>query len=196
MADENNFLLKNKKQVYLYNTKSSVHELVGALIVDQDAPLMAGQTEVEPQANADHQYWNGTAWVSEVVVTYGINADNSLGPITRHPQGYTLQPNETFTKPADGLYEPSWNGSTWIGISEAEYLKKHPVELAKPTAQQTAMAGLLKDMSAIKVDSKSQDTLNANVMKQLADQKLEQAKVNATILKQLADLKNTNKATA
>ena len=196
MADGNNFLLKDKKRVYLYNTKSSVHELVGALIVDKDAPLMDGQTEVIPQDNVDRQYWNGKAWVTTIVITYGINNDKSLGAITRHPQGYTLQANETFTKPADGLYEPTWNGSTWVGISAEEYLKKHPVEPAKPTTQQTAMAGLLKDMSVIKIDSKLQDTLNANVMKAMAQQKLEQAKVNATILKQLADLKNANKATA
>lgn len=196
MADGNNFLLKDKKRVYLYNTKSSVHELVGALIVDKDAPLMDGQTEVVPQDNVDRQYWNGTAWVTTIVITYGINDDKSLGAIIRHPQGYGLQANETFTKPADGLYEPKWNGSTWVGISAEEYLKKHPVEPAKPTTQQTAMAGLLKDMSVIKIDSKLQDTLNANVMKAMAQQKLEQAKVNATILKQLADLKNANKATA
>ncbi len=196
MADGNNFLLKDKKRVYLYNTKSSVHELVGALIVDKDAPLMDGQTEVVPQDNVDRQYWNGTAWVTTIVITYGINDDKSLGAIIRHPQGYVLQANETFTKPADGLYEPKWNGSTWVGISAEEYLKKHPVEPAKPTTQQTAMAGLLKDMSVIKIDSKLQDTLNANVMKAMAQQKLEQAKVNATILKQLADLKNANKATA
>ena len=196
MADGNSFLLKDKKRVYLYNTKSSVHELVGALIVDKDAPLMDGQTEVVPQDNVDRQYWNGTAWVTTIVITYGINDDKSLGAIIRHPQGYVLQANETFTKPADGLYEPTWNGSTWVGISAEEYLKKHPVEPAKPTTQQTAMAGLLKDMSVIKIDSKLQDTLNANVMKAMAQQKLEQAKVNATILKQLADLKNANKATA
>ena len=196
MADGNNFLLKDKKRVYLYNTKSSVHELVGALIVDKDTPLMDGQTEVVPQDNVDRQYWNRTAWVTTIVITYGINDDKSLGAIIRHPQGYVLQANETFTKPADGLYEPKWNGSTWVGISAEEYLKKHPVEPAKPTTQQTAMAGLLKDMSVIKIDSKLQDTLNANVMKAMAQQKLEQAKVNATILKQLADLKNANKATA
>ena len=196
MADGNSFLLKDKKRVYLYNTKSSVHELVGALIVDKDAPLMDGQTEVVPQDNVDRQYWNGTAWVTTIVITYGINDDKSLGAIIRHPQGYVLQANETFTKPADGLYEPKWNGSTWVGISAEEYLKKHPVEPAKPTTQQTAMAGLLKDMSVIKIDSKLQDTLNANVMKAMAQQKLEQAKVNATILKQLVDLKNANKATA
>lgn len=190
MADGNNFLLKDKKRVYLYNTKSSVHELVGALIVDKDAPLMDGQTEVVPQDNVDRQYWNGTAWVTTIVITYGINDDKSLGAIIRHPQGYVLQANETFTKPADGLYEPKWNGSTWVGISAEEYYKKHPIEPAKPTPQQTAMAGLLKDMAAVKTDSKSQDTLNAALMKQLADQKVEQAKVNATILKQLADLKN------
>lgn len=155
MADENNFLLKNKKRVYLYNTKSSVHELVGALIMDQDAPLMDGQTEVEPQANADHQYWNGTAWVSEVVVTYGINADNSLGAITRHPQGLHFAAERNFTKPADGLYEPTWNGSTWIGISEAEYLKKHPVEPAKPTAQQTAMTALGQQVGNLIVENQS-----------------------------------------
>ena len=162
MADGNNFLLKDKKRVYLYNTKSSVHELVGALIVDKDAPLMDGQTEVVPQDNVDRQYWNGTAWVTTIVITYGINDDKSLGAIIRHPQGYVLQANETFTKPADGLYEPTWNGSTWVGISAEEYLKKHPVAPAQPTAQQTAMTALGQQVGNLIAENQ---TLKAQLQK-------------------------------
>lgn len=156
MADENNaLLLKDKKRVYLFNTQSTVHEYVGGLIVDKDDPLMPGQTEVVPTANADHQYWNGSAWVSEVVITYEIKADQSLGLIARHPQGYTLQANETFTKPADGLYEPKWNGSTWVGISAEEYFKQHPVAPAKPTAQQTAMTALGQQVGDLIAENQS-----------------------------------------
>lgn len=192
MADGNNFLLKGKKRVYLYNTKSSVHELVGALIVDKDAPLMDGQTEVAPQDNVDHQYWNGTTWVTTIIITYGINNDKSLGAITRHPQGYILQANETFTKPADGLYEPKWNGSTWVGISAEEYLKKHPVEPAKPTSQDVAMAGLLKDAAQFKATSTKQDILNAQLLKDLMAEKQKSVKqdtLNAQLLKDVASLK-------
>lgn len=197
MADENNaLLLKDKKRVYLFNTKSTVHEYVGGLIVDQDDPLMAGQTEMAPTANADHQYWNGTAWVSEVVITYEIKADQSLGLITRHPQGYTLQANETFTKPVDGLYEPKWNGSTWVGISAEEYFKQHPVAPTKPTQSQVAMAGVLKDVAGIKASDKTQDTLNAGIMKDLANTKIQlasQSKINAQLMKDIAALKVADK---
>lgn len=189
---------QNKKWVYLYNTKDTAHPYTGKLMVDKDDPIMAGQTDVAVPDEDKKYYFNEVTkqWVDQVVLTYEIKTDKHLGAITRRPAGYVLQSNETFTKPKDGLYDPTWNGSDWVGISAEEYYKQHPVEPAKPTAQQTAMAGLLKDVATIKTDSKSQDVLNANVMKQLADQKIEQAKVNATILKQLAEIKTTNKATA
>lgn len=191
MAEE--FVMpEDKKWVYLFNAKDTTHPYVGKLLVDKDDPLLSGQTDVEVPTDNKQYYFNEVTkqWVDSLVMTYGIKDDQHFGAITRHPAGYVLQANETFTKPADGLFEPTWNGTAWVGISAEEYYKKHPIEPAKPTPQQTAMAGLLKDMAAVKTDSKSQDTLNAALMKQLADQKVEQAKVNATILKQLADLKN------
>lgn len=170
MADGNNFLLKDKKRVYLYNTKSSVHELVGALIVDKDAPLMDGQTEVVPQDNVDRQYWNGTAWVTTIVITYGINDDKSLGAIIRHPQGYVLQANETFTKPADGLYEPKWNGSTWVGISAEEYLKKHPVAPIKPSDQQKVTMAQQADITQLQKMVMSQQSTMTQMQKTIMAQ--------------------------
>lgn len=197
MAD-NNLLPADKKWVYLYDSSDTAHSYKGKLMVDKDDPLMPGQTDAEVPADDKRYYFNDATkqWVDTLVLTYEIKSDKRLGAITRHPAGYVLQANETFTKPKDGLYDPQWNGSDWVGISAEEYYKQHPVEPAKPSAQQTVMAGLLKDVATIKTDSKSQDALNANVMKQLADQKVAQAKVNATILKQLAEIKTANKATA
>lgn len=195
MADEN--LPLNKKWVYLYNKDETTHPYTGKLMVDKDSPLMPGQTIFEPKAGGQ-QYFNEATnqWVNQVVLTYEIKTDKSLGQITRRPAGYTPATNETLVKPADGLYDPTWNGSAWVGISEEEYYKKHPIEPAKPSQSQQLLANLMKDVAAVKVDSKTQDTLNASVMKELASQKLEQAKVNATILKQLAAIKTTNTATA
>lgn len=195
MAEGN--LPLNKKWIYLYNKDETTHPYTGKLMVDKDSPLMPGQTIVEPQAGGQ-QYFNEVTnqWVNQVVLTYEIKADKSLGQITRHPAGYVLQSNETFTKPKDGLYDPHWNGSDWVGISAEEYYKKHPIEPAKPSQSQQLLADLLKDVAAVEVDNKTQDTLNASVMKELASQKLEQAKANATILKQLAVIKTTNTTTA
>ena len=170
MADGNNFLLKDKKRVYLYNTKSSVHELVGALIVDKDAPLMDGQTEVVPQDNVDRQYWNGTAWVTTIVITYGINDDKSLGAIIRHPQGYVLQANETFTKPKDGLYDPTWNGSDWVGISAEEYYKQHPVAPIKPSDQQKVTMAQQADITQLQKMVMSQQSTMTQMQKTIMAQ--------------------------
>ena len=191
-------LPEDKKWVYLYDSKQTTHVYVGKLTVDKDAPLMPGQTDVEVPDDDKRYYFNETTkqWVDTLVLAYEIKSDKRLGAITRHPAGYVLQSNETFTKPEDGLYEPKWNGTTWVGITAEEYYKKHPIEPAKPSQSQKLLADLMKDVATVKIDNKTQDTLNASVMKELASQKIEQAKVNATILKQLAAIKTTNTATA
>lgn len=195
MAEGN--LPLNKKWIYLYNKDETTHPYTGKLTVDKDSPLMPGQTIVEPQTGGQ-QYFNEATnqWVDQVVLTYEIKADKSLGQITRRPAGYTPATNETLVKPADGLYDPTWNGSAWVGITAEEYYKKHPIEPAKPSQSQQLLADLMKDVATVKIDNKTQDTLNASVMKGLASQKIEQAKVNATILKQLAVIKTTNTTTA
>ncbi len=115
---------------------------------------------------------------------------------------YQLKSNETFVAVPDGQNQPStWTGSSWREATEEEhaaYLAEKAQNLGmpspqEPSGQDTALAGLLKDVATIKTNSKSQDQLNSSIMKQLADQKVAQDKVNATVLKQLATLTTTNK---
>lgn len=131
-------LPEDKKWVYLYDTKQTTHVYVGKLTVDKDAPLMPGQTDVEVPDDDKRYYFNETTkqWVDTLVLAYEIKSDKRLGAITRHPAGYVLQANETFKKPKDGLYDPTWNGSDWVGISAEEYYKQHPVAPVKPSDQQ------------------------------------------------------------
>ena len=157
MAEGN--LPLNKKWIYLYNKDETTHPYTGKLTVDKDSPLMPGQTIVEPQTGGQ-QYFNEATnqWVDQIVLTYEIKADKHLGATTRHPAGYVLQSNETFTKPKDGLYDPQWNGSDWVGISAEEYYKKHPVEPAKPSAQQTAMVSLGQQVGNLIVENQTLKT--------------------------------------
>lgn len=135
---------QDKKWVYLYNTKDTTHPCTGKLMVDKDDPIMPGQTDVAVPDENKRYYFNDVTkqWVDQVVLTYEIKADKHLGATTRRPAGYVLQSNETFTKPKDGLYDPTWNGSDWVGIIAEEYYNQHPVAPVKPSAQQTAMVAL------------------------------------------------------
>lgn len=187
-------LPQNKKWVYLYNTNDTTHPYVGNLMVDKDDPLMAGQTDVEVALDGKKHYFNDVKkqWVDEVVLTYEIKEDKSLGQITRRPAGYALADNETFVKPEDGIYDPTWNGSSWVGITKDEYYKKHPVAPVKPTAQDQAMADLLKDAAQFKTTNTKQDTLNAQLLKDLMAEKQKSVKqdtLNAQLLKDVASLK-------
>lgn len=151
---------QNKKWVYLYNTKDTTHPYTGKLMVDKDAPIMAGQTDLAVPDEDKKYYFNEVTkqWVDQVVLTYEIKADKRLGAITRRPAGYVLQSNETFTKPKDGLYDPQWNGSDWVGISAEDYYKQHPVEPAKPSAQQTAMVALGQQVGNLIVENQTLKT--------------------------------------
>ena len=142
---------QNKKWVYLYNAKDTTHPYTGKLMVDKDDPIVLGQTDVAVPDENKRYYFNDVTkqWVDQVVLTYEIKADKHLGAITRHPAGYVLQSNETFTKPKEGLYDPQWNGSDWVGISAEEWLKKQSEKLAKPSAQQTAMIALGQQVGSL-----------------------------------------------
>lgn len=153
-------LPQNKKWVYLYNTNDTTHPYVGRLMVDKDAPIMAGQTEVTVPDEDKKYYFNEVTkqWVDQIVLTYEIKADKHLGAITRRPAGYTLRSNETFTKPKERLYDPTWNGSDWVGISAEEYYKQHPVAPVKPSAQQTAMIALGQQVGNLIVENQTLKT--------------------------------------
>ena len=151
---------QDKKWVYLYNSKDTTQPYTGKLMVDKDDPIMAGQTEVAvPEENKKYYFNEATKqWVDQIVLTYEIKADKHLGAITRRPAGYVLQSNETFKKPKDGLYDPTWNGSDWVGISAEEYYKQHPVAPVKPSAQQTAMIALGQQVGNLIVENQTLKT--------------------------------------
>lgn len=146
---------QDKKWVYLYNSKETTHPYTGKLMVDKDAPIMAGQTDVAVPADDKRYYFNEATqqWVDTLVLAYGINDDKTLGNITRHPAGYVLQANETFKKPKDGLYDPTWNGSDWVGISAEEYYKQHPVAPVKPSATQQTLNVLGQQVATLTAEN-------------------------------------------
>lgn len=152
-----NQLPAGKKWVYLYDTKLTTHPFQLRLMVKKDDPIMPGQTDVAVPDEDKKYYFNEVTkqWVDQVVLTYEIKADKHLGAITRHPAGYVLQSNETFKKPKEGLYDPQWNGSDWVGISAEEWLKKQSEKLAKPSAQQTAMIALGQQVGSLIVENQT-----------------------------------------
>lgn len=146
---------QNKKWVYLYNTKDTTHPYTGKLMVDKDDPIMPGQTDMAVPDEDKKYYFNEVTkqWVDQVVLTYEIKVDKHLGAITRRPAGYVLQSNETFTKPKDGLYDPQWNGSDWVGISAEDYYKQHPIEPAKPSATQQTLNVLGQQVATLTAEN-------------------------------------------
>lgn len=77
--------------------------------------------------------------------------------------------NATSVAPADGLYEPSRNGSAWVGITREEWLAQQPAATpAAPTTDQKFQAQLALQMATMQ---KNQAEFNAQVLLQLADLK-------------------------
>lgn len=155
-----NQLPAGKKWVYQYDTELTTHPFQLRLMVDKDDPIMSGQTDVPVPDDNKTYYWNDITkqWVDSTVMVYGINPDMSFGPMTKHPAGYTLQANETFKKPQDGVYDPSWNGSDWVGISAEEWLKKLSTKPAKPTQQETAMIALGQQVGSLIAENQTLKT--------------------------------------
>lgn len=172
-------LPQNKKWVYLYNTNDTTHPYVGHLMVDKDDPLMAGQTDVEVALDGKKHYFNDVTkqWVDEVVLTYEIKEDKSLGQITRRPAGYALADNETFVKPEDGLYDPTWNGSAWVGITQEEYYKKHPVAPVKPSQSQKILMTQQEDITQLQKTVMAQQSSAVQMQKLIMAQQAELAQL-------------------
>lgn len=133
---------------------------------------------------------------------YDTADDNKLTGTIRVPNGQELQPGQTAIRPADGLYgTPRFDteNQRWYGENKAEWLKKHPIPVPEPDAQQIAIARLMKDMAVLKTsnnDDSDQAKLNAGLMKQMAQMKLStdaqfkaQAQINASAMKDIAKLK-------
>lgn len=130
---------------------------------------------------------------------FNTNDKNKLAGTIRVPSGQELQPGQTAIRPADGLYgTPMYDveNQRWFGEDKEQWLKEHPIPVPKPDPEQTALAGVMKSLADVKTDGQSQDKLNANVMKQMAQMKIdtdaklkEQEQVNANAMKEIAMLK-------
>lgn len=170
---------QNKKWVYLYNTKDTAHPYTGKLMVDKDDPIMAGQTDVAVPDEDKKYYFNEVTkqWVDQVVLTYEIKADKHLGAITRRPAGYELADNETFVKPEDGLYDPTWNGSSWVGITKEEYYKKHPVAPVKPSQSQKILMTQQEDIAQLQKTVMAQQSSAVQMQKLIMAQQAELAQL-------------------
>ena len=182
----------DKQKVYTYDADKTSHPLIQEEDLPKDQPLQANQTTVEPTDGAN--YWNGTSWVDQLVVVYEFDPtkDNVYTGTNYIPQGAVLASNQTFVKPADGLYQPMrFNGTTWIGTPKEEWEAAHPAPKMEPSASQIAQANTLKDVAQLQVAHTSQQKLNADLMKDNASLKKQsqtQLTVNATLMKQVAAL--------
>lgn len=73
--------------------------------------------------------------------------------------------NTTSVKPADGLYDPKWNGSEWVGKTLEQFVEDHkddPQEPALPTPEQQQLSELIKNNA-------QQSALNSQLIKQVAE---------------------------
>ena len=180
------------QNVYTYDAVKSTHPLIQVDELPVNQALQANQTTIEPQDGAN--YWNGTAWVDQLVVVYEFDPtkDNVYTGTSLIPQGAVLASNQTFVKPADGLYQPMrFNGTTWIGTPKEEWEAAHPAPKMEPSASQIAQANTLKDVAQLQVAHTNQQKLNADLMKdnaRLKKQSQTQLTVNATLMKQVAAL--------
>jgi len=77
----------------------------------------------------------------------------------------------TTVRPADGLYAPRHfdiDKQAWIGTDKEEWLAAHPAPVPVPTAEQTAQAQLMLQMAQNKI---TQDNFNAQALLHIAELK-------------------------
>lgn len=103
---------------------------------------------------------------------------NKLIGTIKVPRGSELLVGQTYIKPADGLYgTPMFDEDQlrWFGMTKEEWLKSDhlnggkPVD--KPTSQQTLIANLMKQNAELQKQVKTQATVNATMMKSIAELK-------------------------
>lgn len=114
------------------------------------------------------------------VYLYDTLDKNKLIGTIKVPRGSELLVGQTYIKPADGLYgTPMFDEDQlrWFGMTKEEWLKSDhlnggkPVD--KPTSQQTLIANLMKQNAELQKQVKTQATVNATMMKSIAELKSE-----------------------
>lgn len=109
---------------------------------------------------------------------YDTTGKNKLTGTTKVPRGTELLVGQTYIKPESGLYgTPMFDEDQlrWFGMTKEEWLKSDhlnggkPVD--KPTSQQTLIANLMKQNAELQKQVKTQATVNATMMKSIAELK-------------------------
>lgn len=112
------------------------------------------------------------------VYLYDVTDENKLtGTLLVRPNTI-LNKGETYVKPKDGLYgTPMFDEDKqdWFGMTKEEWLKTNPFhdnpQDSQPSQQQETIASLLKQNASLQKQVKTQATVNATVMKDLAELK-------------------------
>src|SRR5699024_5760738 len=114
------------------------------------------------------------------VYLYDTLDKNKLIGTTTVPRGTELLVGQTYIKPADGLYgTPMFDEEQlrWFGMSKEEWLKTDYLnggkESIQPSPQQQMMASLMKTNADLQRQVKLQATVNATMMKSIAELKSE-----------------------
>lgn len=111
---------------------------------------------------------------------YDTTNKNKLTGTTKVPRGTELLVGQTYIKPADGLYgTPRFDEGQqrWFGMSKEEWLKSDHLNGGEPTntssPQQQLMASLMKTNANLQKQVNMQATVNATIMKSIAELKSE-----------------------
>lgn len=114
------------------------------------------------------------AWV------YDTTNKNKLVGVINVPRGSQLLVGQTYIKPADGLYgTPRFDEEQlrWFGMTKEEWQKTDCLnggkESIQPSPQQQMMASLMKTNADLQRQVKLQATVNATMMKSIAELKSE-----------------------
>lgn len=114
------------------------------------------------------------AWV------YDTTNKNKLVGVINVPRGSQLLVGQTYIKPADGLYgTPRFDEEQlrWFGMTKEEWQKTDYLNGGEPTntpsPQQQLMASLMKTNADLQRQVKLQATVNATMMKSIAELKSE-----------------------
>ena len=114
------------------------------------------------------------------VYLYDTLDKNKLIGTTTVSRGSELIVGQTYIKPADGLYgTPMFDEEQlrWFGMSKEEWLKTDYLnggkESIQPSPQQQMMASLMKTNADLQRQVKLQATVNATMMKSIAELKSE-----------------------
>ena len=111
---------------------------------------------------------------------YDTTDKNKLTGTTMVSRGTELLVGQTYIKPADGLYgTPMFDEGQqrWFGMSKEEWLKYDHLNGGEPTntpsPQQQLMASLMKTNANLQKQVNMQATVNATIMKSIAELKSE-----------------------